>query len=257
MADVWSSEDAISWSESSSNCWPDRAAFAAVVYKDRMWIMGGVKMGGTNRIVYNDVWSSEDGVNWTQETASAPWKKRRGLACVVYKNKLWMTGGYDGNNEAYNDVWHSLDGKNWTKETSAGWAPRHTHASFVYDGKIWVMGGYNASDACYNDVWSYMGETAINNVLDKPEEVTLFQSPVHGNVNLSFYTSTAKRVTIGIYTITGQLVRHLVNKKTVIGNFNVCWSGTDDAGMNLSNGMYICKIEIAKKVLSKRIIFAK
>ncbi len=127
------------------------------------------------------------------------------------------------NSSVHNDVWSSDDGANWTKETSAGWAPRHTHASFIYDGKIWIMGGCNASGGCYNDVWCFKGETAINNVSEMPKEVTLFQNTVHGNVNLNFYVSIAGRVTVGIYTITGRLVRRLVDKEMARGSHNLIY----------------------------------
>ena len=96
------------------------------------------------------------GSNWQQATAQAPWVARSSHASLVFANKMWVLGGYDGSNR--NDVWYSTDGKNWTQAATAGWTARFGHTSLVYDNKMWVLGGYDGSEK--NDVWySTDGET--------------------------------------------------------------------------------------------------
>ncbi|MBF0289292.1 MAG: hypothetical protein HQM14_15850, partial [SAR324 cluster bacterium] len=67
---------------------------------------------------------------WTQVTAPAPWHERSSQASVVFKDKLWILGGYydePGRPSFPNDVWSTQDGVNWTQETpSADW-PGRTH----------------------------------------------------------------------------------------------------------------------------------
>jgi len=66
---------------------------------------------------------------------------------VVFDNKIWVLGGFDGSNYL-NDVWCSADGVNWTQATAnAQWAARYGHTSVVLDNDIWVLGGPQ------NDVW--------------------------------------------------------------------------------------------------------
>ena len=36
----------------------------------------------------NDVWSSSDGINWTQVTKHAQWAIRAAMPAVVFKNKF-------------------------------------------------------------------------------------------------------------------------------------------------------------------------
>ena len=112
-----------------------------------MWVIGG-SVGAT---YHNDVWHSTDGATWTQATANAAWSARSGHSSVVYDNKMWVMGGYDGGSN--NDVWYSSDGVNWTEATDpvngAAWPVRTYHGSVVYENKIWVMGGAVRS----NDVW--------------------------------------------------------------------------------------------------------
>jgi PKD repeat protein len=112
-----------------------------------MWILGGLSNSG----FYNDVWSSPDGTNWMQVTASAPWSARTGFGAVVFNGQMWVLGGNDGNN--LNDVWASPDGTNWTEVTAAApWSPREWFGAVAFNNQMWVLGGNNGNNL--NDVWS-------------------------------------------------------------------------------------------------------
>jgi len=90
------------------------------------------------------------GSTWRQATASAEWSSRQYHTSVVFDNKIWVIGGYDGS--CRNDVWYSTNGINWICATnSAQWSPRCGHTSVVFDNKMWVIGGYNDNNR--NDVW--------------------------------------------------------------------------------------------------------
>jgi hypothetical protein len=54
---------------------------------------------------------------WIQSASSAPWSGRYGHTSVVFDNKIWVIGGYNGNN-LLNDIWYSSDGINWTLATN-------------------------------------------------------------------------------------------------------------------------------------------
>ncbi len=152
--DVWSSADGVTWTEhkipSGSTRWSARDNHTSVVFDSKIWVLGGVD---ENDEYKNDVWSSSDGVSWTQVTNSAGWSVRHSHTSVVKDKKIWVLGGVDENDEYKNDVWSSSDGVSWTKETdSADWSGREDHTSVVFDNKIWVLGGVDGS--LKNDVWS-------------------------------------------------------------------------------------------------------
>jgi leucine-zipper-like transcriptional regulator 1 len=88
--------------------WSSRTEHASVVFQDKIWVLGGLNKGISNGNL-NDVWSSPDGVNWTQVTAAAAWEPRSRHSALVYDGKLWVLGGY-GNNGTLHDVWYSSDG---------------------------------------------------------------------------------------------------------------------------------------------------
>jgi hypothetical protein len=103
----------------------------------------------------NDVWSSEDGVNWKQVTASAPWKPRLWFSAVVYRDHLWVLGGWSETGNL-SDVWYTKDGRNWTElKSDVIWTKRHEHSAFVFQDKIWVAGGAaEPSSTLDSQVWS-------------------------------------------------------------------------------------------------------
>lgn len=137
-----------SWTRAATQvAWPNRDGHATVVFKDRLWVMGGWGTGPMN-----DVWSSADAIHWQPVTAEAPWQARKAPTAVVFKDRVWLLGGSLGV-ETVNDVWSSADGSSWTEEVAeAPWPKRHNHASVVFDGRIWVLGGWGGRDL--NDVWS-------------------------------------------------------------------------------------------------------
>lgn len=153
--DVWSSEDGKNWKLELANApWSKRTHGQALVFDGKMWIIGGgTRAPKANSL--NDVWSSEDGVNWTQVTNSAAWAPRIWFSTVVYRDRMWVLGGWaDSGN--IGDVWYSKDGKTWTEfKSDVKWSKRHEHAAFVFKDRIWVAGG--AAEPNYlldSEVWS-------------------------------------------------------------------------------------------------------
>ncbi|MEI7792848.1 MAG: hypothetical protein WCI57_05190 [Candidatus Berkelbacteria bacterium] len=138
--------------------WGGRNSQAAVVFKDKMWVFGGKNVSDK---ASNDVWSSSDGISWTQVAENTPWLDRSGHQVQVFQDKIWLMGGTSNLGVQLNDVWSSPDGVKWTKETvAAPWAARADFASVVFDNKLMIMGGWNTSlpqggeFTNFNDVWS-------------------------------------------------------------------------------------------------------
>jgi len=148
---VYSSPDGTAWSTVLSEGhgqFTARRQHTLLVYDNKMWIIGGFIDPATS---LNDVYSSPDGVTWTQETASAAFSARSGHASLVYDNKMWVLGGSDGARK--NDVYWSTDGSTWNTATiSAGWSGRVISSGIVFDNKMWLIGGDDGS--AKSDVWS-------------------------------------------------------------------------------------------------------
>ena len=161
--DVWSSIDGVNWTELTSEApWHGRAGLSAIVYNDQIFVMGGsfnddssIIDGQAERVLFNDVWSSPDGINWTELTEEAPWAKRAGAALVVKNGYLWLLGGefgfFDFPPPYFNDVWRTKDGINWELVTSsAGWSPRPGHTCDVLKNTIVCFGGFGLNEDIFD-----------------------------------------------------------------------------------------------------------
>ena len=151
--DVWSSADGKAWTLETPNAgWSKRAHCQAVVFDGKIWIMGG-GLWHPEHVATHDIWCSADGVTWTQVSADPPWRPRLWFSAVVYRDRLWVLGGWSKENGNFGDVWYSQDGKDWTELTSAViWKNRHEHSAYVFRDKLWVAGGY--ADTLNSEVWT-------------------------------------------------------------------------------------------------------
>ncbi|HSW46482.1 MAG TPA: galactose oxidase [Phycisphaerae bacterium] len=94
--DVWSSPDGRHWERHIENApWHPRQYHEVAVFDDHMWVLEGWNQ--SNR---NDVWYSQDGINW-HELPGTPWAPRHAASVFVYDNALWMVAG----NNMTSDVW--------------------------------------------------------------------------------------------------------------------------------------------------------
>ncbi|GAB3011458.1 hypothetical protein GCM10027284_33530 [Cyclobacterium sediminis] len=158
--DVWVSENGKDWELATVDAgWSPRAYHQSAVLNGKMYVFGG----GNYTPEYhakNDVWVTEDGINWEQVTEAAPWHERIWFSSVVYRDCIWVMGGWSNNPyKNWGDAWYSRDGINWTEyKPGIFWPGRHEHSAFVFQDKIFVAGGM--LPPLVNDVWS----------LDLPED---------------------------------------------------------------------------------------
>ncbi|NQU18141.1 MAG: Ig-like domain-containing protein [Candidatus Saganbacteria bacterium] len=149
--DAWYSTDGITWTRATNNAgFGERTYHKVLVHNSKMWVIGGFD-GGSSGTKKSDVWSSTDGITWTQVTASANFSDRVYFDAVVYDSKMWVIAGFDGNR--LKDVWSSTDGITWTQAAAAAAFPEKSDfVALNYDGYMWVLGGYSSS-SYDNDVW--------------------------------------------------------------------------------------------------------
>jgi hypothetical protein len=126
---------------------PARMAHVGLVFKDKMWVLGGEGASGQGQ---NDVWSSSDGSRWSLATSAAGWSPRSLHRGVVFQSKMWII---DGGRKS--DVWSSEDGVDWNKVVEpAAFPARYAGQVVSFADKMWLIGGYGASGEPMNDVWS-------------------------------------------------------------------------------------------------------
>ena len=118
--DVWCSADGRDWRRVTDQApWPGRTWGSTVVYKGRLWLLGGFRSEPTWENL-GDVWYSADGAEWQQLTFPATCR-------------------------------HSGDNNVPVVVNRSAWAPRHEMSAMVLDDKLYVAGGMVWP--LMNDVW--------------------------------------------------------------------------------------------------------
>lgn len=160
--DVVSSSNGVTWTVELGTGegqtpppWHSRVLMMAGVYDNKLWAAGGQQLSGSDEdnVIYNDVWSSADGVHWDQVADNAPASETRWAPCggmtqlAEFRGEMWLVGcaAYRGvlGHLTYNDVWSTTDGVTWTKHAQPPWNGKIFHNVLVWDDKLWVIAGYS------------------------------------------------------------------------------------------------------------------
>lgn len=152
---VRASVDGKMWRNTLQQKFSPRYAHAVTEFDGKIWMVGGL----LNNSASNDVWTSADGLIWTEVLDAAPFAKRSDHNLVSWSGKLFLIGGL-----GKNDVWSSVDGSIWVQEKEhAEFPSAETFELVSYSGQLWLFG----SD---NSVW--ISADAINWV--KRGDITAF-----------------------------------------------------------------------------------
>lgn len=143
---VWTYVRGSSWEEKGNAPFAGRSGHAALIFDNRIWVVGGF-----DGSFMNDIWIF-DGSAWRCATNSAAFPARHGHKVVFFNGDVLLVGGIGGMGR-YNDVWRLKDnGKSQCTTNAAGFSARFGHACVVFKNKLWIIGG---NDGTYkNDIWS-------------------------------------------------------------------------------------------------------
>jgi len=154
--DIWSLnlKDAKTWVKLKDNGdkgFAPRSGHKLLNFAGKLWILGGTLQNST---LVNDVWSSENGVDWKQVTPTAGFSPRRNFDAFVYKDRIWVTGGENAAGEYPPEIWWSVNGYYWVSTTAkADFGGRSGAAAVQYQGKMWIIAG-KGKDKLKRDIWS-------------------------------------------------------------------------------------------------------
>ncbi len=65
------------------------------------------------------------------------------------------------------------------------------------------------------------------------------------------------RVSLEVYDITGRKIKTIVNDKLEPGNYKYSWDGKNDAGFDVSSGIYFYKLDIGNHSITKKMYLIK
>lgn len=143
---VWHSNDARNWTKAKlpsvrHNAYESRY----IQFNNSVYALGQNEGNYVDGIKFSSiVRRTTDFERWEVLAEKSNFPNRVFYGSVVFNDKIWLLGGFDGKNY-YNDVWNSSDGVRWTRVLDkAAWSPRnvgHIGNAVVFKNRIWIIGG--------------------------------------------------------------------------------------------------------------------
>ncbi len=177
---------------------------------------------------------------WILVTETAAFPPRDGAGAMVYKDAMWLIGGWNPadkktnpiHSNCNNEVWRSVDGKTWEKiksnthlddsfDPASDWEARHTAGYAVHQDKMWIVGGDPLLGHYQSDVWNSSDGKIWNRVVvDVPwAPRCLHYTLVHDG----------KIWVMGGQPFTGSLFNHIPYWKLPLieTHYNDAWNSSD------------------------------
>jgi flagellar hook assembly protein FlgD len=84
-----------------------------------------------------------------------------------------------------------------------------------------------------------------------------YPNPFNPMTTISYDISVGEQFTIGIFDITGKLVKTLISGKQSVGQGIVRWDGQNDYQIILPSGVYFYRLSSADFTVTRKIVLLK
>lgn len=118
---------------------------------------------------------------------------------------------------------------------------------------------YKLADVDFSGNMKFHGPIVVSLTM-QPEKYALSQNypnPFNPETTINFSLEKPGKVSLKIFNLQGKLVQTLVDERKLTGNYSVLWNGTDQSGLRVASGAYICNMKVNEFEQSKRLIFVK
>ena len=116
LNDIWKSSDGEVWELVTNNVrWSPRYGHQCLSYDGKIWVIGGNidPDGFISSASTNDVWSSENGIDWKLVVSSAGISNRFNYDAIVHADTMRIFAGEHMDSEYLSDAWSSVNGITW------------------------------------------------------------------------------------------------------------------------------------------------
>ena len=99
--------------------------------------------------------------------------------------------------------------------------------------------------------------TSTSNGSDLVDQISLSQNypnPFARTTTITYVLPQTSNVTLSVFNVLGERVKVLVQHTQTAGVKSVSWDGADGAGRRVSPGVYFYRLNIGKRILSKKLI---
>jgi len=102
-----------------------------------------------------------------------------------------------------------------------------------------------------------IGETEIEPIPTAIELSQNYPNPFNPATKINFSIQEAGRVSLTVFDLNGRVVRELMEQRLQAGSYSQTWDGVNTKGNKVASGMYVYKLRVNNKVVSKTMMFLK
>lgn len=87
-----------------------------------------------------------------------------------------------------------------------------------------------------------------------PGTIQLYQNtpnPFHQQTRINYSLKLGGNTSMRIFNLKGQLIKTLIRDNKKAGDYSVTWNGTDDSNQPVASGIYCCRLQVGKNVISR------
>lgn len=129
---------------------------------------------------------------------------------------------------------------------------------------IWLINYYSSTSPLLQLMIDALSGTIVGletpNQAMLPKEMVLYPNypnPFNPSTTIRFALPEALEVTLGIYNITGQLVRTLFSGRQAAGVHSMVWDGIDDNDRPAASGIYLCRLQAGGHSAIRKLVLVR
>ncbi|RQW08331.1 hypothetical protein EH222_05810 [candidate division KSB1 bacterium] len=249
---------------------------ASVLLGDVIYIFGGVRSGISNRIYRIDL-----GVlDWEHDPPIAggiprlypdlPFPRSAMAAIATEPDTVWLIGGYNEDQSALASTSKFIimpHGYGHIEGPPLNQVRKELMAAQV-DTVIYVFGGTGEHDQVVESVEALI-DTVIfdpceNSAVQKSEAVDFvyklrrnYPNPFNASTTIEIELMKKSLIRLDIYSSRGRLIKTLVHDELSPGHYRYIWDGTSDQGLDVTSGVYLCKLMTETEAHSCKMLLVK
>ena len=105
--------------------------------------------------------------------------------------------------------------------------------------------------------WTPLSVKEISGVATEFALAQNYPNPFNPTTNIRFSLPNDQHVRLQVFDITGALVKTLIDQAIRGGNMEVAWDGTNSAGIKVSSGMYLYRLQAGEFSTVKKMVLMK
>jgi hypothetical protein len=132
----------------------------------------------------------------------------------------------------------------------------------IQNGDLHVIQGYKdaAAENYYTHIERYQIPPTDNSdeyIISPADVVRCYPNPFNPTSTIAFDLEKNNAIAVDIFNISGQRVRRLAQGYYSAGSHSLVWNGENDNNQILPSGVYMIKIDLGNRVLTKKVTMMK